>query len=147
MKEQQAKAGIDVSIRTLDLSVFINDALAGNFQSAGWLNHPGGDPDTQYAWWHSGSPVNFGRINDPVIDKDLETGRVETDPAKRTEIYKDLNRRFQKELYNLWAWYSLWAVGYQNDVSGVKGPPLPGGGGKPFALFNGQVPLLGLTKG
>ena len=71
VKEQQAKAGIEVTIRTLDLSAFINDALAGNFQSAGWLNHPGGDPDTQYAWWHSASPVNFGRLNDPVIDKDL----------------------------------------------------------------------------
>ena len=82
VKEQQAKAGIDVSIRTLDLDAFINDALAGNFQSAGWLNHPGGDPDTQYSWWHSGSPVNFGRINDPVIDKDLEAGRVETDPRE-----------------------------------------------------------------
>jgi peptide/nickel transport system substrate-binding protein len=147
VKEQQAKAGIEVSIRTLDLSALINDVLAGNFQSAGFLNHPGGDPDTQYAWWHSGSPVNFGRINDPVIDRDLEQGRVETDPAKRTAIYKDLNRRFQKELYNLWAWYSLWAVGYQNDVSGVKGPPLPGGGGRPFALFNGLIPLLSLTKG
>jgi peptide/nickel transport system substrate-binding protein len=146
VKEQQKKVGIDVSIRTLDLSALINEALAGNFQSAGWLNHPGGDPDTQYAWWHSGSPVNFGRINDPVIDKDLEAGRVETDPAKRTAIYKDLGRRFQQELYNLWAWYSLWAIGSQNNVSGIKGPPLPDGGGKPFALFGGDIPVLALTK-
>jgi peptide/nickel transport system substrate-binding protein len=146
VKEQQKKAGIEVSIRQLDLSAFINEALAGRFQSAGWLNFPGGDPDTQYAWWHSGSPVNFGRINDPVIDKDLEEGRVETDPAKRTEIYRHLNRRFRQQLYNLWAWYTLWAIGYQNDVSGVKGPPLPDGGGKPFALFGGDIPLIGLTK-
>ena len=146
VKEQQKKAGIEVSIRTLDLSAFINEALAGNFQSAGWLNHPGGDPDTQYAWWHSGSPVNFGRINDPVIDRDLEQGRVEIDPAKRIAIYKDLNRRFQKELYNLWAWYGLWALGYQNNVTGVQGPPLPDGGGKPFPLFDGIAPLLALRK-
>jgi peptide/nickel transport system substrate-binding protein len=146
VKEQEKKAGINVTIRELDLSAIINEALAGRFQSVGWLNHPGGDPDTQYAWWHSGSPVNFGRINDPVIDKDLETGRVETDPAKRTAIYRHLNRRFRKQLYNLWAWYVLWAIGYQNDVSGVKGPPLPDGGGRPFALFGGDIPLLGLTK-
>ena len=147
VKEQQAKAGIEVSIRTVDQSALINDVLAGNFQSAGFLNHPGGDPDTQYAWWHSGSPVNFGRINDPVIDRLLDEGRVETDPAKRTATYKDLNRRFAKELYNLWAWYTLWAIGYQNDVGGVKGPPLPDGGGNPFALFGGVIPVLGLTKG
>jgi peptide/nickel transport system substrate-binding protein len=145
VREQESKAGIDVTIRTLDQSALINEVLAGGFQSAGFLNHPGGDPDTQYAWWHSGSPVNFGRIDDPEIDRLLEEGRVETDPDKRTEIYRDLNRRFQDELYNLWAWYTLWAVGYQNDVGGVKGPPLPEGG-KPFALFSGVIPVLGLTK-
>ncbi len=147
VKEQESKAGIDVTIRTLDQSALINDALAGNFQSVGWLNHPGGDPDTQYAWWHGGSPVNFGRIDDPEIDRLLDEGRVETDPDTRVEIYKDLNRRFQEELYNLWAWYALWAIGYQNDVGGVKGPPLPDGGGKPFALFGGVIPVLGLTTG
>jgi peptide/nickel transport system substrate-binding protein len=146
VKEQEKKAGIEVTIRTLDQSALINDALAGNFTSVGFLNHPGGDPDTQYAWWHSGSPVNFGRINDPEIDRLLEEGRVEPDPDKRTEIYKDLNRHFQEELYNLWAWYALWAIGYQNDIGGVKGPPLPDGGGKPFALFGGVIPLLGVTK-
>jgi peptide/nickel transport system substrate-binding protein len=146
VKEQDKKAGIEVSIRTLDLSALINEALAGRFTSVGWLNHPGGDPDTQYAWWHSGSPVNFGRISDPVIDKDLDQGRVETDPAKRTALYRDLGRRFQKELYNLWAWYTLWAIAYQNNVSGVKGPPLPDNGGQPFALYGGDIPLLTLAK-
>jgi len=147
VKEQEAKAGIEVSIRALDQSTLINEVLAGRFTSAGFLNHPGGDPDTQYSWWHSGSPVNFGRIDDPVIDRLLDEGRVETDPDKRTEIYKDLNRRFQTQLYNLWAWYQLWAIGYQNDVGGVQGPPLPDGGGKPFALFGGVIPVLALTKG
>ena len=147
VKEQESKAGIEVTIRTLDQSALINDVLAGGFQSAGFLNHPGGDPDTQYGWWHSGSPVNFGRIDDPEIDRLLEEGRVETDPDTRVEIYKDLNRRFQETLYNLWAWYAIWAIGYQNDVGGVKGPALPDGGGKPFALFSGVIPVLGLTKG
>jgi peptide/nickel transport system substrate-binding protein len=146
VKEQEAKAGIDVSIRTLDQSALINEVLAGGFQSAGFQNHDGADPDTQYVWWHSGSPVNFGRINDPDIDRILDEGRVETDPAKRTALYKQLNTIFAKQLYNLWAWYALWAVGYQNDISGVKGPPLPDGGGKPFALFGGVVPVLGITR-
>jgi peptide/nickel transport system substrate-binding protein len=146
VKEQQAKAGIEVSIRTLDQSALINEVLAGGYQSAGFRNHAGGDPDTQYVWWHSGSPVNFGRINDAVIDKDLDEARSELDPAKRVELYKDLNRRFHSELYTLWAWYTLWAVGYQDDVGGVKGPPLPDGGGKPFPLFAGVIPTVGITK-
>jgi peptide/nickel transport system substrate-binding protein len=145
-KEQEAKAGIDVSIRTVDQSTQINEALAGNFQSVAWRNHPGGDPDTQYVWWYSTSPVNFGRFKDAEIDRLLDEGRSEPDPAKRTEIYKDVSRRFAKELYNLWSWYTYWAVGYQKDIKGVSGPPLPDGGGKPFALFAGVIPVAGLWK-
>jgi peptide/nickel transport system substrate-binding protein len=146
VKEQQSEAGIDVTIRTVDQSTLINEALAGNFTGAGFRNHAGGDPDTQYQWWHSGSPVNFGRINDPEIDRLLEEGRSEPDEAKRVAIYQDLSRRFADEYYNLWSWYTYWAVGYQNDISGVAGPPLPDGGGRPFALFAGVVPVLGITQ-
>ena len=148
VKEQQAKAGIEVSIRTIDQATLINDVLAGNFQGAGFRNHPGGDPDTQYVWWHSESPVNFGRINDPVIDQALEEGRVELDPEKRIEIYQGLNKQFFEKLYNLWSWYTFWAVGYQTDVGGAKGAPLPdkAGTGKPFPLFAGVIPVLAITK-
>ena len=146
LKEQERQAGIEVSIRTVDQSTLINEAIAGTFQGAGFRNHTGGDPDTQYVWWHSGSPVNFGRIKDPVIDGYLDQGRSEPDPAKRVKIYRDLNRYFGKELYNLWSWYTLWAVGYQNNVQGVAGPPLPDGGGRPFSLFAGVIPVLGISK-
>jgi len=146
LKEQEAKAGIDVSIRTVDQSTLINEAIAGNFTGIGFRNHPGGDPDTQYVWWHSGSPVNFGRINDPEIDRLLDEGRSEPDAAKRTAIYRELNKHFGKELYNLWSWYSLWGVGYQNNVKGVTGRPLPDGGGRPFPLFAGVIPVSGISK-
>jgi peptide/nickel transport system substrate-binding protein len=146
VKEQQAQAGIEVTLNSVDQPTLIDRALAGQFTAVGWRNHPGGDPDTQYQWWHSGSPVNFGRINDPKIDALLEQGRVETDPAKRVEIYKDLTRAFARGFYNLWVWYQFWAVGYQNDVTGVVGPPLPDGGGRPFPLFGGVIPVLGITK-
>ncbi len=146
VKEQQAKAGIEVSIRTIDQAGLINEVLAGSFQGAGFRNHPGGDPDTQYVWWHSDSPVNFGRINDPEIDRLLDEGRSEPDPDKRTKIYQDLSRRFADEVYNLWSWYTYWAVGYNQDVKGISGPRLPDGGGKPFALFAGVIPVVGLSK-
>jgi peptide/nickel transport system substrate-binding protein len=146
VKEQAKQAGIDVSIRTADQSALINEALAGNFQGVGFRNHPGGDPDTQYVWWHSGSPVNFGRIKDAEIDRLLDEGRSEPDPAKRTKIYQDLSRRFAEQHYNLWSWYTYWAVGYQKNVKGVSGAPLPDGGGKPFALFAGIIETAGLSK-
>jgi peptide/nickel transport system substrate-binding protein len=142
VKEQAARAGIDVSIRTVDQSTLVSEALAGNFQAMGFRNHAASDPDAQYNWWHSGSPTNFGRINDPELDRLLEAGRVETDPAKRTQIYEDLTRRFGEEIWNLWSWYTVWAVAAKPDVKDVLGPPLPDGGGK-SAFLGGFVPVVG----
>lgn len=143
VQEQAAKFGLDVSIRTVDQSTLINEALAGNFQAVGWRNHPGGgDPDAQGVWWRSGSPVNFGRIKDPEIDRLLDAGRVETDPAARAAIYEDLNRRFADQVWNLWSWYTVWGVAAKPNVRGVLGPPLPDGSGKPI-FTGGFVPVVG----
>jgi peptide/nickel transport system substrate-binding protein len=144
--QQQSRAGIDVTIQQVSQATLISRAIGGQFQQAGFRNHPGGDPDSQYVWWHSGSPVNFGRINDPVIDDLLDRGRVETDAKKRAAIYKQLNLRFAKELYNLWVWYTLWANATQPNVHGVAGPPLPDGHGKPNALFAGVIPVVGISR-
>lgn len=146
VKEQEGKAGIEITIHQVDQATLISLAIAGRFQQLAWRNHPGGDPDTQYVWWHSGSPVNFGRINDPVIDRLLDEGRVETDAKKRVKIYQQLNRRFAKELYDLWVWYQGWAIASQTDVKGVAGPPLPDHQGRPFALFAGVIPVVGLYR-
>jgi peptide/nickel transport system substrate-binding protein len=146
VKEQQAQAGIEVAITTVAQDVLISRAIAGDFQQAGFRNHPGGDPDTQYVWWHSNSIVNFGRIDDPVIDDLLERGRSETDPDVRVEIYQDLTRRFAKRLYNLWVWYTLWGNASLPDVHGIEGEPLPDGHGRPNSLFAGVVPVAGIWR-
>jgi peptide/nickel transport system substrate-binding protein len=146
VKQQQAQAGINVTIQQVDQATLINRVLGGSFNQATFRNQPQDDPDTQYVWWHSGSLVNFSRINDPVIDSDLEQGRLTTDPAKRTAIYRDMNRRFASQVYELWTWYTKWAVGYTNNVGGISGVPLPDGHGMPFPLFEGALPVVSLYK-
>lgn len=144
-------AGISVSIKQVEQAQLINDAIAGNFEALGWRNHPGGDPDTQYVWWHSGSsgtnavanPINFGRINDPEIDALLDAGRVESDPGRRQEIYENLNRRFASEMHNLWTSWTVWAVGTATNVHGVLGPDLPSGSA-PFPGLATGHPVVGM---
>ncbi|MEX2269382.1 MAG: ABC transporter substrate-binding protein [Acidimicrobiia bacterium] len=146
VQDQQRKAGIEMTIEPVAQANLISRVIGGDFQQAGFRNHPGGDPDTQYVWWHSGSLVNFGRIDDPVIDDLLDRGREESDPKARAKIYRDLNRRFASQLYNLWVWYTLWANASATDVRGVAGPPLPDGHGKPSTLFAGVIPVVGLSR-
>ncbi len=137
IQQQLEAAGITVSRRTTDQANLINTAIQGDFQMLQWRNHPGGDPDTQYVWWHSGLPTNFGRINDPEIDRLLEEGRAEPDPDARQQIYEDLNRRFAEEAYNLWTYYTIWSVPHAPTVNGVLGPALP----------DGSDPFTGLATG
>ena len=138
VKSQAEALGVTVNIDAFEQGQLINKALEGNFDALLWRNHPGGDPDTQYVWWHSGSPVNFGKINDPEIDRLLDAGRVETDPAKRKTIYEDLNKRFGSEAYNLWSWFTLWSVASGPKVHGVYGPDLPDGSKPNLSLATGH---------
>jgi peptide/nickel transport system substrate-binding protein len=145
-------AGIKVNLRPIgDQSQLINIAIGRDFQAISWRNHPGADPDTQYVWWHCGNappaacdnPVNFGGFNDATMNKLMDDGRVELDPAKRKTIYENLNREFAKKLYDLWGFYVIWDVASKKNVHGILGPDLPDGS-KPFEGLATGHPVLGM---
>ena len=136
----------------VDEAQIVNLALAGKTDAFLWRNYPGSDPDTFYVWFHSGSPVNFGKLNDPVIDQALEQGRVEGDPAKRKAIYTALFRHMSSEVSALWFGYNDTYVAASTKVKGVIGPNLPGPNGrpgsqKPVQINAGYHQLLGMSKG
>ena len=147
MLQQMVEAvGGSMQINAEDQSQLISDAIGNNFQAMGWRLHPGGDPDLQYVWWHGGSPVNFGKFADPEIDRLLDEGRAESDPAKREVIYQDLNKRFASQVYDLWDQWTLWTVATATDVHGVFGADLPDGS-KPFPGLADGHSLTGLWIG
>lgn len=137
IQENAEKAGMSVSIKQVEQAALINTALGGDWQAISWRNHPGGNPDAQYVWWHSTMPTNFGGINDPELDALLDQGRGEADPEARAEIYEDINRIFGEKVYNLWFNWTQWDVASAPDVFGVFGPELP----------DGSVPFGGLATG
>lgn len=126
IQSQLAEAGIDVKLTTTDQAAQIDRVIAGDFEGVMWRNHPGGDPDDQYVWWKSDSPVNFGRLSDTEIDKLLDEGRTEPDAAKRAGIYEDLNRRFAEQAHDVWLTWSAWTVSSQPKVHGILGPDIDG---------------------
>jgi peptide/nickel transport system substrate-binding protein len=147
VKSMAADIGIELNLKSVDQATLINLAIGGEFDINLWRNHPGGDPDTQYVWWKSDSVVNFGNINSPEIDRLLDAGRSETDPAAREQIYEDLNQAFTDEAWNIWMWYTPWAVGLATDVHNVLGPDLPDGS-KPFpGLATGHSVMGMWTEG
>jgi peptide/nickel transport system substrate-binding protein len=138
------KVGISMTVKSLDESQGINSVIGKKFQAAAWRNHPGFDPDTEYVWWHcdnATSPcdnlVNFNGFNDPVINRALEDGRSNADPAQRRADYETVNRQFGKMVYNAWGDWSDWSVPAAKRVHGIANLPLP----------DGSAPFPGLTSG
>jgi peptide/nickel transport system substrate-binding protein len=143
LKQQVEKAGISADIRVVDQTAEISTAISGDYDVLLWRNHAGEDPDTQYIWWHSGEPTNFGKIDDPEIDRLLEEGRATSDPAARTAAYEGVTEAFAQDIWNVWAWYVDWGIATGPDVHGILGPPLPDGS-EPFPILAGLHPTAGI---
>lgn len=143
LKEMWEKAGISVSIDTVEQSQFVFLALGGNFQAFGWRNHGRPDPVLEDLFWSSetavpppGIALNFGRIRDDVVDANLKIVRESGDPGARKAAAEALNRRFGEQIYNLWNSWTIWAVvtkpGLEDITTGYTNPD-----GTPI-LQNGQ---------
>jgi peptide/nickel transport system substrate-binding protein len=145
VQNHMKKIGVDVTIHSVDQATLISEAIAGSFQAVLWRQHAGGNPDGQYIWWHGPpNPTNFARIDDDVIDKALEDGRVEPDPEKRRELYEGISRRFAEKVYNVWATYSVWGIAMSPNVHGVHNMDLPEDGGEVFTGLAAGHPLHGM---
>ena len=118
--------GLDVSIETYEWNTFlgkVNPGLAGKADMAemAWMTN---DPDTlpylalrSDAWPESGG-FNSGYYANPEVDRLLEAARAETDPARRAELYKEMQAIVHEDAP--WAFIANWK---QNAVAGanVKG--------------------------
>ncbi len=150
IKRQLGEAGITVRLaRPTDQGTLIATAITGGVDAFGWRNYPGGDPDSIYVWFHSGSILDFNHLDDPRVDRDLDQGRVSTDPAERKELYQDLMRYMAGQVFNYWLWYQQWWIGSTADVHGVVGPGLPGPDGRttdvrPPPIVAGNHQLVGM---
>jgi peptide/nickel transport system substrate-binding protein len=169
LQQRLKTIGIDVRIVTRDETSLINDAIAKQYQSMFVRNFAGGDPDSLHLWWYSGTTaadgtftpnlLNFPGTRDAEIDRLLDEGRSEPDPARRQEIYEDLNRRMASQVVAAWSFYAPWGIAEQPAVHDVLGPPLPRGGAgeasdapdddpsrQPSRNLSAGNPLLGMWR-
>ena len=88
-----------------------------------------------------GTPqLNFGRINDPVINDLLEKQRSELDPDVRRQYAEDINRQFAKECWIVPLQYTVWGIIGEPTIAGIGEAPMPDGGFmRDGAGFPGQV--------
>jgi peptide/nickel transport system substrate-binding protein len=128
--------GVEAQALPVPQDQYITLALFGdpNFQAFLWRQHAGVGVDQQYFWWNSAGShpdgelsLNFGRINDRVIDQALNTARSATDDAEATAAAEEVNRRFAENCYYIpWSW-TLWGTMSEPTVLGLRSFVMPDG--------------------
>ena len=116
------QVGIAVEVRSYEWATFYDDIGKGNFQlfSLRWIGVT--DPDFYYELFHSSRVPPKGRnrvfYRNGEMDRLLEAGRVEGDPARRRAIYGKVSRLLHEDL----PYFSLW----HNNVVAVVSRALTG---------------------
>ena len=127
IQAQLKKIGVEMEIESLELGVYVKRWLDADFDAAVALNGGNPDPDIMFfRYWHNTGNLNkVAAYKDADIDKLLEQGRVTSDPAKRKEIYDNVQKRLAEAAPWVWLY-----VGYEYRIMQptVKGfTPLPNG--------------------
>lgn len=106
LQSQLAEIGIDLEIELMELNVYVDRWLAGDFDMAVALNGGRADPYPMYNRYFTkdGNLVKVSNFTDDEIDSLLQQGRVETDVAKRKEIFAQFEARITE--LSPWIWLS-----------------------------------------
>jgi len=130
------EVGMEVSIDQQEQGELVLSAAKGEFEIFLYRNLATQDPDQNNVFWGSDTSgpvgslaINFGRIEDPVIDENLDTIRESDDPAERTAAAEAINERFAQKVYNVWLTWGEWAIASNDGVHQIAtGYNLPDGG-------------------
>lgn len=106
LQSQLAEIGVKLEIEMLELNVYVDRWLAGDFDMAVAQNGGRPDPYPMYNRYFTkdGNLQKVSNFVDDELDSLLQQGRVETDVAKRKEIFQ----KFEARLAELspWIWLS-----------------------------------------
>ncbi len=137
IQAQLAEINIDVTIEPLELSVYVDRWLAGDFDAAIALNGGRPDPYTMYSRYFQ-KDAQFGNVAgyiDDTLDDLMKRGQVETDPTARKEIFDQFQKHLAETSPWVWLYTGFLYTGQQPYVQGF----VPNPTGSLYSL--GQVSL------
>lgn len=138
MQSQLAEIGVQLELEQLETNVYVDRWLAADFDAAVALNGGRPDPHHMYARYFTsdGNLNDVATYSDPELDELFASGKAETDPDARAEIYAQISEHLLEAAP--WAWVF---TGFEYRVlqSGVEGfVPMPTGSLKSLRAVPGQ---------
>lgn len=101
-----AEINIDVEIVAVEFATFASRTHAGDHDMYlhGWTNPPA-DPDYAMILFHSNSIYGTGNrmfYSNPEVDRLLDLGRMELDPARRLQLYEEAQQLIVADMPAVW---------------------------------------------
>jgi peptide/nickel transport system substrate-binding protein len=128
LREQWRTVGVDLELRPLEFATLYSDITRGNFQlyTLRWIG-ANNDPDFfEYIFSSKNMPptgANRGHYHNPVLDRLLDQARVESDPAKRRELFSQAQKIIAEDLPYLNLWFLDNVCVHRTRIRGVELSP------------------------
>ena len=125
IQAQLAEIGIDLTIESLELSVYVDRWLAADFDTAVALNGGRPDPYTTYARYFTkdGNLLKVSNYVDDTLDSLMAEGRAESDPQERLEIFKQFQQHLVEMAPWVWLYHDFEYTAQQPYVTGFVPTP------------------------
>ena len=120
LQAQLAEIGVKLEIEMMELNVYVDTWLAGNFDMAVAQNGGRPDPFPMYNRYFTkeGNLLKVSNFVDDTLDSLMKQGQAETDPAKRVEIFHQFENHLVEQ--SPWLWLST-SYGYTAQLKTVSG--------------------------
>jgi peptide/nickel transport system substrate-binding protein len=123
---QLAQVGIAVEVRSFEFATFFADIKKGSYQIATMQSPEITEPDFHYWFFHSSrwptpkdpDGSNRWRYKNPEMDRLVEAGRAELDPARRKALYSAAQRIVAEDLPIIPLWHEDNVLLSNVDVQG-----------------------------
>lgn len=125
IQSQLAEIGIKLDIKMMELNVYVDAWLKGDFDMAVALNGGSADPYSMYNryWTKSGNLQKVANYVDDTLDGLMQKGRIETDMAARKTIFSDFEKHLAEVSPWIWLYTSFNYTAQQKNVLGFEQTP------------------------
>ena len=123
-RDQLARIGIDLQVRSLDWGTFFGDIKTGRFQlySLAWVGVR--TPDIfRYAFHSDSQPpagANRGRLRDSRVDSLIEAAARAAEPAQQQRLYRALQARLQALTVYVPLWFEDQYAVLRSEIEGYR---------------------------
>ena len=132
LQAQFQAAGMVVTVKNLEQSAYIANAVTGDYTAQMWRQFGAPDPDGNYVWFIGANAtqslaLNMARNQDPQVDAALNAQRASSDLATRQAAWATIQQRQTADLPYLWLARQPWVMVAANTVRGLDGGTMPDG--------------------